>query len=131
MPNLFIRAAQAQALTSGPASKEVGTVQAIDALVGATGPYLVDVYTKVLKLVNENPRFATRNKDGTTTYDATAIYAAFQAYTKLVVKDANGVERRLTAQDLGNFAKVVKAVIELFQPGTLNDSVPMATITLP
>lgn len=37
----------------------------------------------------------------------------------------------LTAQDLGDLAKISKAVINHARPGTIADEVPEATITLP
>lgn len=37
----------------------------------------------------------------------------------------------LSAQDLGDLAKVVKGVINYCRPGTITDDVPAATITVP
>ena len=49
------------------------------------------------------------------------VYAAFQTNTTT----------GMTAQQLGFAAEVIKGVVNFFQPGTITDAVPAATITLP
>ena len=72
-------------------------------------------YDAIRRLVYQNTQF--RKADGA--FDADSVYTAFAANTKL----------GLTPEQLGQMARLTKAAINVFQPGTIVDDVPEATIS--
>ena len=96
-------------------TKEQQVAKQIDGSLRSAAVYMKKAYDEVRKLVYNNPAF--QDEYGVT--DANAIYIAFQTNT------LSG----LTAEQLGEAAKLIKASINKFAPGTIVDDVPEANIS--
>ncbi len=73
-------------------------------------------YLNVRKLIYQNPAFV----DEYGVFDPNKVFAAFSENTTT----------GLTVEQLGDSARITKAVLNEFAPGTIVDSVPPASITL-
>ena len=87
----------------------------IDAQLRQAAVSMKTAYSAIRQLVYNNPAF----KDEYGVCDSDAIYGAFAQYTTT----------GLDPVELGKAARLIKAAINSFAPGTIVDSVPSATIT--
>lgn len=99
-----------------PATPEARTVAEIWGTIDRQAVQLLQSYNQLRQLTGYTA--SGKNRNGLTTNE---VFAAVEA-----AKPGN-----LGAQDLGDLAKVIKAVINYCRPGTITDDVPAATITVP
>lgn len=87
----------------------------IDSQLKTAATTLKRAYTSIRGLIYNNPRFM----DEYGAFLSDDVYAAFATYT----------QTGLSPDDLGKAARLIKATINQFAPGTIVDEVPEATIT--
>jgi hypothetical protein len=96
-------------------SKEQIVAQHIDAELAKAAVAMLRAYYNIRNLVYDNAKF----KDEKGVIDSNAIYSAFEKYT------LSG----LSAEQLGQSARIIKASLNQFAPATIVDDVSEAKIS--
>lgn len=100
-----------------PKSPEESLAYRVDMLLRRAASTNLQVYLQIMALINENPAFKTEAGD----FDPVAALTAFQLNTTT----------GLTGADLKQSAQFLKALINRFAPGKIEDAVLEAVVTFP